>query len=95
MSDECPLCKGSGTYKVDQNNIREWLSAVKKREADETKAYYNRPDIKAQVEENNRRSGLPPEDPDHICGMRCDGQDGQSSDCYKIRMKLFGKWHNH
>jgi len=94
MSDECPLCKGTGTYKVDQSNVYEWLKAVKKKRADETKAYYNRPDIKATVEDNRRRSNLPPEHPDHICGMMCDGQDGNNSDCCLIRMKLFGKWHD-
>lgn len=33
---------------------------------------------------------LPPEHPEHICGIRCDGQDGASSYCSRIRRKLFG-----
>lgn len=93
MSDECPLCKGTGTYKVDSNNIYDWLKAVKQREADERKAYYEKPEVKAAIEENARRSNLPPEHPEHLCGWMCDGQDGWSSDCCKIRTKLFGKWH--
>lgn len=94
MSDECPLCKGTGTYKVNKDNVYDWLRAVKEQEAAKSKAYYDRPDIKAKVEENARRSNLPPEDPDHICGMMCDGQDGSNSDCARIRRKLFGKWHS-
>ena len=95
MSDECPLCKGTGNYKVDKDNVYDWLLAVKKLEAAKSKAYYGRPGIKAQIAENAHRSNLPPEDPDHICGMMCDGQDGRNSDCCRIRVKLFGKWHNH
>lgn len=93
MSDQCPLCKGSGVLKITPDNVYEWLAAQKKREEQDTKAYYNRPDIKKKAEENARRSNLPPEHPDHICGIMCDGQDGTNSDCCKIRMKLFGKWH--
>ena len=40
--------------------------------------------------ETSRRSSLPPEHPDHICGMMCDGQDGASSYCARLRRKLFG-----
>lgn len=39
--------------------------------------------------ENRRRSNLPPEHPDHICGMFCDGQDGSNSYCARLRRKLF------
>lgn len=38
--------------------------------------------------ETARRARLPPEDPDHICGMMCDGQDGQNSHCARLRRKL-------
>lgn len=41
--------------------------------------------------ETARRSNLPSEDPDHIHGMRCDGQDGNSSYCERLRVKLFGR----
>ena len=41
------------------------------------------------VEENNRRSNLPSEHPEHMCGMMCDGQDGWNSDCARVRRKLF------
>lgn len=55
------------------------------REANDT------PERRAQGEENSRRSSLPSEHPDHICGMLCDGQDGWTSHCYRLRDKLFGK----
>lgn len=42
------------------------------------------------ISEINRRSNLPPEHPDHICGMMCDGQDGSNSYCARLRWKLFG-----
>ena len=44
----------------------------------------------AVEQENARRSKLPPEDRDHICGMGCDGQDGSNSYCSRLRRKLFG-----
>lgn len=31
---------------------------------------------------------LPPDHPDHTCGLCCDGQDGRSSDCARIRRAL-------
>lgn len=34
---------------------------------------------------------LPSEHPDHICGALCDGQDGSSSHCARLRRKLFGR----
>lgn len=37
----------------------------------------------------SRRSRLPSEHPDHICGLACDGQDGQNSYCARLRRKLF------
>lgn len=40
--------------------------------------------------ENERRAKLPSEHPDHICGVRCDGQDGMNSRCARLRVKLFG-----
>lgn len=43
------------------------------------------------IAENARRSSLPSEDPEHIHGMMCDGQDGMSSYCERLREKLFGK----
>lgn len=39
--------------------------------------------------ENSRRSQLPSEHPEHICGLGCDGQDGQNSYCARLRRKLF------
>lgn len=30
-------------------------------------------------------SKYPPEDPRHVCGMFCDGQDGSNSDCARRR----------
>ena len=39
--------------------------------------------------ENRRRNHLPSEHPEHICGVMCDGQDGYSSYCARIRRKLF------
>lgn len=107
-SKKCPTCNGSGYVKsakaptkkpakLDRActgfDIRSWLKEEKAKEAKATEDYYNRPDIKAICEDNNRRSNLPPEDPEHICGMFCDGQDGGGSDCAKIRCKLFGQWH--
>lgn len=59
---------------------------VRRRERDES------PEIKSIVDENNRRSHLPSEDPEHICGIFCDGQDGQSSMCWRVRDKL-GYYH--
>lgn len=38
--------------------------------------------------DNRRRSNLPSEDLEHICGLKCDGQDGQTSHCYRLRAKL-------
>lgn len=67
------------------------VAAAKAEMARENEAhaeYYKRPDIVAQGEENNRRSNLPSEHPEHICGMRCDGQDGRTSDCWRLREKL-------
>ena len=54
-------------------------------------AYWDRPDIKAITDETSRRSKLPSEDIDHIHGISCDGQDGASSYCIRLRMKLFGR----
>lgn len=48
----------------------------------------NSPEVQRRIMEINRKSNLPSEDPEHICGMRCDGQDGQSSHCYRLRKKL-------
>lgn len=39
--------------------------------------------------ENARRSSLPSEHPEHVCGMSCDGQDGANSYCARLRAKLF------
>lgn len=41
--------------------------------------------------ENSRRSSLPSEDPEHIHGLMCDGQDGWNSYCSRLRRKLFGE----
>lgn len=49
-----------------------------------------RPEQIAAAAENSRRSRLPSEHPDHICGLSCDGQDGQNSYCARLRRKLFG-----
>lgn len=46
------------------------------------------PEIEAIVAENHRRSDLPSEHPDHIHGMFCDGQDGATSYCMRLRRKL-------
>lgn len=43
------------------------------------------------IAENRRRSLLPSEDPEHIHGMLCDGQDGMNSYCERLRRKLFGE----
>lgn len=40
--------------------------------------------------EIERRTLLPPEDPEHLCGPTCDGQDGSNSYCTRLRQKLFG-----
>ena len=48
------------------------------------------PEDRAAIAENERRSSLPPEHPDHCCGLMCDGQDGASSYCARLRAKLFG-----
>lgn len=37
---------------------------------------------------NSHDRNLPSENPDHTCNMLCDGQDGQSSYCYRLRSKL-------
>lgn len=58
-----------------------------------TQEYYESPEVQASCEENNRRANLPSEHPDHICGIRCDGQDGWTSYCARLRIKLFGRWH--
>ena len=50
----------------------------------------NSPSNRRTIEENHRRSSLPSEHPDHICGIMCDGQDGSNSDCARLRRKLFG-----
>lgn len=94
MAKPCPTCAGLGV-EITAENVRDWLSAVRKQEEEQREAYYNRPDVKVKIEESRRRTSLPPEHPDHTCGMMCDGQDGQSSNCYKIRMKLFGRWHDY
>ena len=49
------------------------------------------PDQLAIAAENSRRSRLPSEHPDHICGLSCDGQDGSNSYCARLRRKLFDK----
>lgn len=38
----------------------------------------------------SNRSSLPSEDPNHVCGLLCDGQDGANSYCARLRRKLFG-----
>lgn len=43
------------------------------------------------IAENHRRSSLPSEDPEHVHGMLCDGQDGMNSYCERLREKLFRK----
>ena len=48
------------------------------------------PEQIAVAAENSRRSRLPSAHPDHICGLGCDGQDGQNSYCARLRRKLFG-----
>lgn len=48
----------------------------------------NSPEVQRRIMEINRKSNLPSDDPEHICGPRCDGQDGQSSYCYRLRSKL-------
>ena len=57
---------------------------------DEAARRIDTPERQAQVEENRRRNHLPSEARDHICGMMCDGQDGASSYCARLRRKLFG-----
>lgn len=60
-----------------------------KAEDQKARDYYSRPDIVAICEENARRSNLPSEDPERIHGIFCDGQDGGSSYCMRLRAKLF------
>lgn len=48
------------------------------------------PERLAAEAENYRRSSLPSEHPDHLCGLMCDGQDGSNSYCARLRFKLFG-----
>lgn len=52
---------------------------------------YNTPEVFAVIEENNRRTRLPSEHPDHLHGLMCDGQDGMNSYCERLRRKLFGE----
>lgn len=47
------------------------------------------PAYRAQVDEGSRRTKLPSEHADHLCGMLCDGQDGSNSYCARLRRKLF------
>ena len=52
-------------------------------------------EIRIAEEQKRARSrklldGLPSEHPDHVCGLMCDGQDGASSYCARLRFKLFG-----
>lgn len=48
------------------------------------------PEYKAKIADIDRRSNLPSEHPEHLCGMPCDGQDGSNSYCARLRRKLFG-----
>lgn len=58
-------------------------------EDEEARRLRESPEQQAVSDENSRRSRLPSEHPDHICGMLCDGQDGQNSYCSRLRRKLF------
>lgn len=55
-----------------------------------SREYTETPEYVAACEENSRRASLPSEDPEHIHGMMCDGQDGSNSYCDRLRNKLFG-----
>lgn len=71
------------------------VDAAKAEIAREDEAARNRlsePDVAAQIAENQCHSQLPSEHPDHIHGIMCDGQDGMSSYCSRLRFKLFGKY---
>lgn len=70
------------------------VAAAEAEIAAEDEASRNRqspPEIEAKIADNRRRSRLPSEHPEHIHGMMCDGQDGQSSHCARLRDKLFGR----
>lgn len=45
-------------------------------------------DRRAAEAGNEDRSKLPSEDPNHVCGMHCDGQDGWTSNCAKRRRQV-------
>lgn len=73
---------------------KEEVESAKKeieREIEAAEKARDTPERRAIVAENRRRSSLPSEHPEHICGMLCDGQDGQSSYCARLRLKLFGR----
>jgi hypothetical protein len=72
---------------------KQQVEAAKREIAREDKVASERrlsPEDQAQVDENHRRSNLPSEHPEHICGWMCDGQDGSNSYCARLRYKLFG-----
>lgn len=45
---------------------------------------------RARYMDDTRGTSLPSEHPDHVHNLKCDGQDGRSSQCVRLRVKLFG-----
>ena len=89
---KCPTCEGSGyiilapaeTKKRDRHDFFEHFED-KKDKVRTTRQFKPGDDIE-------RRVHLPSENPDHLCGLLCDGQDGvKTSDCARVRIRLFGK----
>lgn len=74
-------------------DIDGWLADKKSKRKEAQDEYFNSPDVIAICVELNRRTSLPPENPEHLCGMSCDGQDGYGSDCALVRNKLYGSWY--
>lgn len=91
--DYCPNCS---KYEVNDNSPNAATSkegCMRPSQSDVQKAR-----MEIEKEDQERRAvtnvsnspDLPSEDPNHTCGMHCDGQDGTNSYCARIRRKLFG-----
>ncbi len=83
------VCQCCGGVSIPSAEEIARASAEIERENRATQDYYNSPAVRAIVADTNRRSNLPSEHPEHICGVICDGADGNGY-CNRIRAKLFG-----
>lgn len=81
------MSKGSMPTKVQIAKARRAIKAEDRR----AERLPETPEYKASVAENQRRSLLLSEHPDHICSLRCDGQDGPRSYCARLRRQLFDR----